>query len=259
MKIESRKNSHIVAAKKVWQDKKYRDQSGLVWIEGIHLVQEALTSNCKFHSLFVSASKTPQSEIEDLYSRLEDASIENYLISDDVESFLFETQTPQGIGALIYRPNLASKVDGSILVLDGIQDPGNVGTLIRSAEAAGIGTIYTLSGTADIWSGKVIRASMGSVFRVPIRTNINVDDLIQLKSANYLLVGTGGEAAVNYKELKIQSPIALVLGSEGKGIREEVQQQLDSSVMIPMRQPVESLNVAIAGSILMFSFLEKID
>lgn len=260
MKIESKSNQQITLIKKIRDDRKYRDSKNLIWIEGIHLVQDALNSGCKISSLFVNESRMNHPEIDLLYKQIFSLHIPIYHIAEKLEKFLFETQTPQGIGALIEKPLSAIKkpLTGPLLFLDHIQDPGNVGTLIRTAEAAGVEHIFILPGTADIWSGKVIRASMGSVFRMPITvTNLSESLVNQLKSQGYFFLGAEMTQSVDYKKIEKNTLGALFLGSEGSGLSLETKKYLDASIHIPMKGKVNSLNVAVAGSILMFHFFNE--
>lgn len=260
MKIESKNNQQIILARKIRDDKKYRDSKKLVWIEGTHLVQDALISRCKFISLFISESRKDNLEIHSLYQQLFSQGVPIYFIPQKLENTLFETQTPQGIGAIIERPifSMERKMTGSLLFLDQVQDPGNVGTLIRTAEAAGVEQIFILSGTADVWSGKVIRASMGSIFRVPVTTVELSDSWIhQLKSEGYSFLGAELECSIDYQKVNKKTSIALFLGSEGSGLSLETRKYLDTSIHIPMKGKVNSLNVAVAGSILMFHLFSE--
>lgn len=260
MRIESKNNQKINLVRKIREDKKYRDNEGKVWIEGIHLVQEALISKCKIVSLFVNESRKDCSEINSLYNQLLSLNIPVYFISEKLENTLFETQTPQGIGAIIEKPifSIGKKMTGPLLFLDQIQDPGNVGTLIRTAEATGVEHVFILQKTADAWSGKAIRASMGSVFRIPITTlELSLSYINLLKSQGYSFVGAELDHSVNYQKIDPKAPIALFLGSEGSGLSLEVKKNLDVSICIPMKGKVNSLNVAVAGSILMFHLFNE--
>lgn len=260
MKIESKNNQQISLIRKIRDDKKYRDSKNVAWIEGIHLLQDALISQCRFISLFISESRKDYLEIKSLHQELSSLGVPVYFISKKLENSLFETQTPQGIGAVIERPifSMKRKMTGPLLFLDQVQDPGNVGTLIRTAEAAGVEQVFILPGTADVWSGKVIRASMGSIFRVPV-TIVELSDVWvrQLKSEGYSFLGAELECSIDYQKANKETLIALFLGSEGSGLSLETRKYLDTSIHIPMKGKVNSLNVAVAGSILMFHLFNE--
>ena len=258
MRIESRKNSHLLHAHKIWADKKYREQSGLIWIEGIHLIEEAIFSNCQFESIIIVEERLTNPEIKGICDKLKVTNVSLFFIPEKIQSNLFETKTPQGIGALIKRPHYLPQMalEGALLFLDGIQDPGNVGTLIRSAEAANVSRIYLLPETADCWSGKVIRSSMGSVFRIPIQI-ISYEKMTEIKSLGYTFVGADIVDSTDYRQSEVKKNTALILGSEGGGLSDKTKAEIDIFVQIPMKQTVDSLNVAVAGSILMFHFFGK--
>lgn len=262
MKIESRKNTKISFIKKLQKNKKFRDHDPgqLIWIEGIHLLEEALSSRCCFKECFVSESKSQNDpEIVSLLTQLVQANVPIQYLKDDLADYLLEVQSPQGIGALIHRPSIASSDPGNILVLNNIQDPGNVGTLIRSAEAAGFSEVFLTPGSADPWGGKSIRATMGSIFRVSVKTDVSLLLLKEKKTLGYVAIGAELENSISYQKDQSQKSqkILLFLGSEGDGLSDEIREILDFSVHIPMHGSVDSLNVAIAGSILMFHYFEN--
>jgi TrmH family RNA methyltransferase len=256
--IESKQNEKILLIKKLQKDRSYRFETGLIWIEGIHLVREAIRSNCKFHSFYLKDKAYENIESETLIKELITLSALANKVSEKIEREIFETQSPQGIGAIIYKP-IFSKLteDEPILIIDEIQDPGNLGTLIRSAEAAGIENIILLKGTVDVWGGKVLRSTMGSIFRMKILEGCSIDIVDTLQSNGYQLIGTTLQKASSYKELKVMAKSALILGNEGRGIRSEILEKLDTKTYIPMSGLVESLNVGVAGSILMLHFYGK--
>ena len=256
--IESKQNEKILLIKKLQKDRSYRSKTGLIWIEGIHLIQEATRSNCKFHSFYLTDKVSKSLELEVLLKELASGPALANVISEKVEREVFETQSPQGIGALIYKPIFSElSKDKPVLIIDEVQDPGNLGTLIRSAEASGIENIILLKGTVDVWSGKVLRSTMGSIFRMNILEGCSIDILDFLHTQGYQLIGTTLKDASSYKELEVTTKSALILGNEGRGIRTEILEKLDIKTYIPMTGLVESLNVGVAGSILMFYFYGK--
>lgn len=260
LKIESKQNSWVVETRKL-REKKYRDQQNLYWIEGIHLLNEVLKSDGKIVTVVVTSLGLLNPEVKELLKRCNDRGIQLFEISESVGKHLFETETPQGVGATIEkikREIIASSfLSGTFLLLDRVQDPGNVGTLIRSAEAAGAIGVALTSGCADPWSGKVLRASMGSVFRVPLFTDFKSVQLEEMKWAGWKVYGTAAEGSRDYRDVDFSKQCVLILGSEGKGISAELTGGIDESLKIPMCQPVESLNVAVAGSILLFEMASQ--
>jgi TrmH family RNA methyltransferase len=139
------------------------------------------------------------------------------------------------------------------LGLDRVQDPGNMGTLIRTAEAAGVGGIVALGGSVDVFSPKVLRSSMGSAFRLPILANATVEQLISLRESHGLkIVAAAGEGEIDYTDYDWQQPTLLLLGNEGRGVDAALMSQCDARLRIPLLNGVESLNVAAAGAVMLF-------
>ena len=258
LKIESKQNSWVLETRKL-REKKYRDQLGLYWIEGIHLLNEVLKSDEKMISVAVSPQGLLNPEVKEILQQCNDLGVRIFEVSEPVGKQLFETDTPQGIGATIQKEKreILSDSSGTFLVLDRVQDPGNIGTLLRSAEAAGAIGVALTSGCADPWSGKVLRASMGSVFRVPLFTDFKINQLSAMKLDGWKVYGTAAEGSSDYRSIDFSKQRILILGSEGKGISDELTALIDESLKIPMCQPVESLNVAVAGSILLFEMAHQ--
>lgn len=229
--ITSKTNEKIKNAIKLL-DKKYRDLNGLFIVEGMHLVQEAQQENL----------------VQEIFSS--DESFEGTLVSRDIIKKLSTTETPQPVVAIVNKPQASKELGNKVLVLDNVQDPGNVGTLLRTAVAFGF-TSVIIKG-ADVFSPKVVRASQGAIFKI---------NIIQLKSIekeifnNGIVIGAMVDAnAKNYLETpkNHDKPLFLVLGNEGNGISQEVQNMLNERVYIPIK--FESLNVSAAGAILMSHF-----
>jgi len=169
------------------------------------------------------------------------------------------TETSQGILAIARKPDLSPEAfgkavgDGNILVLDQLQDPGNIGTMLRTAAAAGYKGALILKGTGDIYGPKAVRAAAGAIFRLPAAFADTIDEAVDLlKGWNKTIVGTGPREAVDYYETDLDRNVALVIGNEGNGMREEFLEKTDFNVVIPMQTGMESLNAAVAAGILMY-------
>ena len=253
LKIESKQNSWVMETRKL-REKKYRDQLNLYWIEGIHLLKEVLKSDEKIVTVAITTQGLLNPEIKEILKQCNDLDVRIFEVSEPVGKQLFETDTPQGIGATIQKEKREVLPDssGTFLILDHVQDPGNIGTLLRSAEAAGAIGVALTAGCADPWSGKVLRASMGSAFRMPLFTDFNIAKLKVMKNDGWKVYGTATEGSNDYRDVDFSKKRILILGSEGRGISDELIGLIDESVKISMCQPVESLNVAVAGSILLF-------
>ncbi len=239
--ITSAQNSKIKNANKL-KKKKDRDKTGLALIEGIHLIDEAYQSGLDIEQLFVAdPSRTDEQLIE--YAN------EIFEINLKVAEALSGTVTPQGFFAVIKKPEYDISTAKQVLLIDRIQDPGNLGTLIRTADAAGIDLIVMEKGTADPYQDKVLRASQGSVFHIPVMSE---SLQIFIDTFDGPIYGTALDEAVSFKEIEAQDTFALILGNEGEGVNETLLNSTTQNLTIPIYGKAESLNVAIAGSILLY-------
>ena len=239
--ITSAQNSKIKNANKL-KKKRDRDKTGLALIEGIHLIDEAYQSGLDIEQLFVvDPSRTDEQLIE--YAS------ETFEINLKVAEALSGTVTPQGFFAVIKKPEYDISTAKQVLLIDRIQDPGNLGTLIRTADAAGIDLIVMEKGTADPYQDKVLRASQGSVFHIPVMSE---SLQIFIDTFDGPIYGTALDEAVSFKEIEAQDTFALILGNEGEGVNETLLNSTTQNLTIPIYGKAESLNVAIAGSILLY-------
>lgn len=175
------------------------------------------------------------------------------LISQAVAEDLADTETTQGIFAVVKMPEPSQSTQGNILILDQIQDPGNLGTMIRSADAAGFNQVILGKGTVDAYNQKVLRSAQGSHFHIEVVNKDLLPFLSDLKKAGYTLYGTDlSKDSLNYKLVSASEKIAIIVGNEGNGVSQEVLGLVDQTLHIPIKGQAESLNVAIAASILMF-------
>jgi RNA methyltransferase, TrmH family len=230
-----------------------RLSGGMVAIEGEHLLEEALRSGMVLKTVFVSEGR----EVPEMVPR----GVEVLRLTEEVFGSVVETQAPQGIAALLVPPVFGIDdvmgVEGAaalILVAAGLQDPGNMGTLVRSAEAFGATGVLTTPGTVSAWNQKALRASVGSVFRVPV-VQVTASDLREVKARGVRLiaaVGSEDDGVVGVAEMDFRRPCAVMIGNEGGGLTEEWLEMSDARVTIPCPGDVESLNAAVAGSLLLY-------
>lgn len=243
--ITSKQNPLIKATKKLHQ-KKYRKQTYL--IEGWHLFEEGLAAGAVFEQVFT---------LSEMAARLPEG-LPVTLVSPEVLKDLCESPTPQGLVAQVKLPNqtLPGHFSGRYLLLEDVQDPGNVGTMIRTADAAGFDAVFISSRTADIYNLKTLRSMQGSHFHVPIY-RVDFERLLpQLQAAQCPILATTLSAqSVAYQQLPKLTSFALVMGNEGQGISQAVTAAADHLVHIEMPGQAESLNVAVAAGIVMFSLL----
>ncbi|QCE39284.1 RNA methyltransferase [Streptococcus suis] len=246
MEIIRSKTNHLVKQVKKLQQKKYRTSSYL--IEGWHLLEEALAAKVPIEHILVS---------EEHVHRV--AGLSNVtVVSSDIMQDLADSRTPQGVVAQLSLPNqtLPDVLTGKFLVLEDVQDPGNVGTMIRTADAAGFDGVFLSDKSADIYNMKVLRSMQGSHFHLPVYRMPMTAIFSALKSNQLqILATTLSSQSVDYKEVTPNPSFALVMGNEGQGISTFVADEADQLVHITMPGQAESLNVAIAAGILLFSFI----
>lgn len=254
--ITSLQNAAVKETKKLLQSK-YREQTGNYLVEGEHLVQEALKEDQQFKKMFVTEKFISSHDTSELF----EASKDIFLVSDPVMKAISSLPTPQGIVGVLQQEEkkLSFPLAGPLLVLDRVQDPGNVGTMIRTADSAGYGGVVLGEGCADIYSGKVQRSLQGSHFHLPVvRKNLQ-NFLPFLKEKGVQLLGTALDGkAVIYTEFIPEKNFALIMGNEGQGVSEQFLQLTDTNLYIPIEGKAESLNVAVAAGILMYGLKEKI-
>jgi TrmH family RNA methyltransferase len=231
---------------------------GLVGVEGPNLIAEALRAALPFDCVFVA---------EDSERLLDTLSLppetEILLLPRDLLSSALATETPQPIAALVQPPVwswshiLPQNQKSLLVVLAGLQDPGNLGTILRSAEAFGATGVLSLTGTVSPWNPKAVRASAGSVFRVPLLTASPEDAFARLRHAGIKLWATAVHKAEPANRVDLAAPSALLIGNEGNGVPAELAAQADGVITIPCSGPVESLNAAVAASILLYEAVRQ--
>lgn len=224
-----------------------RRESGLFLVEGQKLCAEAACSGWQIERCLIT-----EKELEDpLVQRFPEKTI---VISDHIAKKLSTMDTVPGIFMVMRQQNNPSvKAPDFILALDHLSDPSNLGAILRSSEAFGTGLLYLSEGSVDLYSPKVLRAAMGSVFRVPVQKGPLPRFLAQQKEGGYHILGAGLNR--NYQllpEISFQEPTVMVIGNESNGITDEVMAVCDSGVFIPMLGRNESLNAAVAASIILW-------
>ncbi|MGX7245175.1 TrmH family RNA methyltransferase [Enterococcus quebecensis] len=248
--ILSTKNAMIKEFKKLHK-KKHREEKQQYIIEGFHLIEEAAKANEEITwILYNQRGKTEWSEW--LEGQPEELLIE---VSDEVLVSLSELPTPQGMIAIVQMPNHEGDIQfsGSWLLLDNVQDPGNVGTMIRTADAAGLSGVILGEGSSDIYNTKVLRAMQGSNYHLPVIRKPLAEMIDGFKEAQIPIYGTElNPEAVSYEEIKKVNDYALIMGNEGQGVSACFLEKTDKNIYIPIRGVAESLNVAIAAGILMY-------
>ena len=242
MLITSLNNEHIKEIIKL-KEKKYRDLSNTFLIEGRHLVLEAHREK-KIVELILEQDELFPLDTNTLY------------VSSNVMKRLSDLSTPSNVMAVVEKLD-EKPIGEKILILDNIQDPGNLGTIIRSAVAFNFDTIVLSPGTVDLYNPKVIRSTQGMMFHINIIVKEPVSFINELKNEGYKIVGTKVTNGVDVRDSKTYSHFALIIGNEGKGMSEELSELCDEYLYIKMNDQCESLNAAVAASILMYEISNK--
>ncbi|GMA51856.1 23S rRNA methyltransferase [Alicyclobacillus contaminans] len=252
MYLESPQNPRV----KAWgalKTKKGRTEAGQFLVEGLRLVRELLASEVAVHALLwnVGGDELP----DDVLALSEQRRVPVYELAPGAFGVVADTVTPQGVVAVAELPDVTrARLPQHAVLLDGVQDPGNVGTLIRSADAFALGELCCGSGTADPFSPKGVRATMGGLFRLSVCSLASVTYVQQWQRAwpdGQVLV-TAASAPMSCHQADLRRPTLLVIGSEAFGVSTEVVALANGQVKIPMSADAESLNAAVAGAILMY-------
>lgn len=247
-RIESNKNVKIKTVKKL-HTRKGREKLGSFFIEGEHLVEEALKSRVIINELFVE-------DTFEIPKAWDIANFPIYIVSDKIMKEISETETPQGVLAvceLLGRKPLEVEKLGKYLLIDQVQDPGNLGTIIRTADSVGMSAVILGAGTVDVYNSKVIRSTQGSLFHLPVVKGDLGEWIDKLKSKNIPIFGTAlNDSAKAYKSVSPQESFALIVGNEGSGMSSELLNRTNENLYIPIYGKAESLNVSIATGILLY-------
>jgi TrmH family RNA methyltransferase len=228
---------------------------GYCAIEGMRIIEEAIRSGLKFRAVFFRESA--KNRADRLLPQLA-VHVEKLLLPDKLFASAVPSGTPQGVAALIkcktfsVEDVIAKSKIGPLVAIAGVQDPGNLGTILRSAEAFGAGGVLLGDGTASVFNSKVIRASAGSVFRLPLAKVKLGETLPTLKAQRLRLVATSSHKSKSLDEADLSAPLAIFIGSEGAGVPRDLLAKMDEVIAIPHSPTVESLNAGVAASIVLY-------
>lgn len=247
--IQSIQNPQVKQWKKLLT-KKERDRSETFLVEGFHLVEEALKSDQVVEIIVSEKTGEPP--------RLDTGSVPITLVTEEISNSLSETEAPQGIYAVCRQAASEAGLQKAktFLFIDAVQDPGNLGTMIRTADAAGIDTVIVGHGSVDIFNSKVLRSAQGSHFHLPIIRGDLLEWTSKLAEKNIPVYGTALEGASLYTEIAPGDSFALIVGNEGNGVSIELLTKTSANLYIPIYGKSESLNVAVATGILLY-YLKK--
>lgn len=253
--ITSTGNQKVKEIIQLQKKSKARNQAGIFLVEGLRMIQEVPRERLK--KLYVSEGfyKKHQRELQQ-EGLLEQRVLET--VSDHVFSVMSDTKTPQGVLGVIrrqeYLPEMLLESENPFLmVLDNLQDPGNLGTIFRTAEAAGVTGIIMSKDCVDIYNPKTIRSTMGAIYRMPFLIAEDLSEMIgKIQQRQIRVYAAHLEGKNTYDQENYRTGCAFLIGNEGNGLRREIAECADCWIRIPMAGQVESLNAAIAASVLMF-------
>lgn len=260
--ITSRRNPRIVEARKLAQ-RKHRERQGRFLVEGVLLLELALTAGATPQEAFYCQGQLDEPQGPALLNALEQAGAELVGVSPEVMDSLAERQAAEGVLATFPLPeyrlddlDLAHR--SLVLVLDRLQDPGNLGTLIRTADAVGASAVVLIEPCVDPFDPKTVRSSMGSLFNLPVVRAENIRKLfLYLSQRGLRAVAADAHQGVSWGEGLWHQGVALVLGNEARGLSPDVQPYIENWARLPVVGRAESLNVAVAGGVLMYTWLRE--
>lgn len=254
--IHSSENSLIKEIKKL-KDKKHRIEKKQFIIEGFRFVGEALESTFHVPYVFIGEASTDKWNSFNIGKKVKSGT-KVYTVKDSLLKSICSTDTPQGIAAVVENAKLDMRLDeGFYVLVDKVQDPGNLGTIIRTSHAAGALGVILIKGTVDVYNEKTLRSTMGSIFHIPILEDREMEIVNKLKSEGFKFVASSLDTDKNFYDVDLRHKAVICVGSEGNGISQEIYEFSDEKVKIPMPGGAESLNVGIAASIMIFEAVRQ--
>jgi TrmH family RNA methyltransferase len=252
-RIEGRHNSLLKELRQAFHRGELT-ATGECAIEGFRVIEEAVRSGLRFRAVFVSESG--QARAAKLLPQIK-SQVETVLIPDKLFASAVPSEAPQGVAALVYvKPHtldrLIENASGPLLVVTGLQDPGNLGTILRSAEAFGSAGVVVGEGTVSLYNSKVVRASAGSVFRLASLKADLKGVIEKLRASSIRLLATSSHKGTALSEADLSGKVAIFIGNEGAGLDKKLIAEMDELIMIPHSPRVESLNAGIAASIILY-------
>jgi len=256
--ITSKDNENIKYIKKL-KEKKYRDQNGEYIIEGTRLLEEAINENAVIKTIVICDECLENNSINQnlLY---EIAKYNCIYVDKKIFLTLTEVVNPQGLLAVIEKSNPDKKIDYNeeiIVVLDCVQDPGNLGTILRTIDSIGLKQVILSKGCGDIYNPKVVRSTMGAIFRVNVIESDNIlDNIVELKKHKFEVLATSLEDSKSIYDIEYNKKV-IIIGNEGNGVSKEVLEKADKKIKIPMLGKTESLNASVATGIVLYEYVRQ--
>lgn len=253
-RIEGRHNAQIKELRRAF-DGGELTANGMCAVEGMRIIEEAIRSGLRLQTVFFSSSA--EARAHKLLPQIA-ANVDTVVLPDQLFQNTVPSDSPQGVAAFVhFRPSTVTEVvsksgRGPVVAVMGLQDPGNLGTILRSAEAFGACGILLGEGTVSAFNNKVVRASAGSVFRLPMAKCELIPLLPQLQASGIQLAATSSHGGKSLQEAKLSGPLAIFIGNEGAGLPKELLARMDFTLFIPHAPQVESLNAGVAASIVLY-------
>lgn len=259
MQVISSKDNELVKKVKKLKEKKYRDEENAFIVEGIKMVEEAIDENAKIQLIVICEECINNGTLnKEIMYKI--AKHECIYVTEKIFNLLTDVKTPQGILAVIGKKGKNTEIDYSkdiIIALDGIQDPGNLGTILRTVDSIGLNQIIVSKGTADAFNSKVVRSTMGAIFRIKI---IEVENLAQaikeMRKHHFKLMVTSLQTKNSIYDIDFYKKI-IVIGNEANGVSKEIQDMADEKAKIPMLGRTESLNASVAAGVVMYEYVRQ--
>lgn len=259
MQIITSKDNDIIKSVRKLKEKKFRDQNNEYIVEGIKMIKEAILEEAVIKLIIVCEENVNSGTIDKklLY---EIAKYECIYVNKKIFSLITDVQNPQGILAVIEKQNSEENIDYKqdvIVVLDGIQDPGNLGTILRTIDSVGLNQVIVSKETADAYNPKVVRSTMGAIFRVNIIESDNLlETLKNLKKHKYKVIATSLETQNSIYDVDYSKKV-IVIGNEANGVSEEILDYSDEKIKIPMLGKTESLNASVATAVILYEYVRN--
>ena len=257
MLITSKDNETIKHIRKL-KEKKYRDEYGEYIVEGIKLINEAIEEKQNVKTIIVCDNCDKEAINQN--SMYEVAKHNCVYVDEKVFNTITEVKNPQGILAVVEKQNKEKQINFNediIVVLDDIQDPGNLGTILRTVDSVGVSQIIVSKKSGDVYNSKVVRSTMGAIFRVNVIESENLKDTIkEIKKHKYNVISTSLDAEKSLYDINLNKAV-IVIGNEANGVSKEIQELSDTKIKIPMLGKTESLNASVATGIVLYEYVRQ--
>ncbi|WP_432663940.1 RNA methyltransferase [Wukongibacter baidiensis] len=262
LEITSLSNKHIKHIKMLHK-RKFREKNSEFIIEGLRIIEHGINNNANISAVYYGEEITKTNRGTELLNNIASRNIDLYKVNDKILKEISTTDNSQGIIGVVKRESydlneIINKDKFVLIILDRLQDPGNVGTIIRTADSAGVDGIIVLKGTVDIYNSKTIRSTMGSIFTLPV---IHVDEtsniINDLKSRDTDIIATTLQAEKYHFEANYRSKNAIIIGNEANGISDELMELSNIKIKIPIIGKAESLNASIASGIIIYEIVRQ--